>query len=423
MRLKYVPGLAVASASIMLLAACGSSSSNTATTAAQTPSSNAAAAATSTPSTDGSSAAGSTVASSGSATCSAQGTSSDPAIKAAQDNLVKAAAKTPEWAGPTTGPATQKKGALMVFVPQLSANAGDLGVVNGFKEAATALGWEVKVIDGGGTTANELAALDQAIALKPAGILVSSFDPAASEPAFAKAKAAGIPVVANHTGFSAGPQKAAPSLFTNITSDPATIARIAADCAIVASNGKAGVSIVGCGTQVEICTTKEDAMVAEIKTCSGCSVLVKHDYPFQDATQQEGGIAAADYQKYGADLGYMLSINDIYFDAAIPALKALGVGPQGPPLMIAAGDGSPGAFERVRAGEYQIATVAEPLNEHGWQMADEMNRALAGEAPSDYVTYPHITTIENVDAEGGDKNVYDPSNGYRDQYKKIWGGS
>jgi ribose transport system substrate-binding protein len=413
MRLKSAPSVAVATAFVMLLAACGSDTSKSNSTAAPT----------STASTGSSvaSTGSSTAGPAGSTTCSAQGASTDPAIKAAQANLLKASATTSEWSGPTTGPTAQKKGALVVFVPQLSANAGDLGVVNGFKEAAAALGWEVKVIDGGGSTANELAALDQAIALKPVGILVSSFDPAASEPAFAKAKAAGIPVVANHTGFSAGPQEAAPSLFTNITSDPATIAQIAADCAIVASNGTAGISIVGCGTQVEICTTKEDAMKAEMATCPGCSVLVKHDYPFQDATQQEGGIAAADYQKYGKDLGYMLSINDIYFDAAIPALKALGVGPDGPPLMIAAGDGSPGAFGRIRDGQYQIATVAEPLNEHGWQMADEMNRALAGEAPSDYVTYPHITTIENVDSEGGDKNIYDPSNGYRDQYKKIWG--
>ena len=116
----------------------------------------------------------------------------------------------------------------------------------------------------------------------------------------------------------------------------------------------------------------------------------------------------------------MLSINDIYFDAAIPALKALGVGPAGPPAMIAAGDGSPAAFKRIRAGQYQIATVAEPLNEHGWQMADELNRAMAGKQPSGYVTYPHITTIQNVDSEGGDQNTYDPGNGYRDAYKKIW---
>jgi len=401
MKSRSPRGVALAATGLLMLAGCSTPTSSN--------------------SSAGSSA-GATAGSSPAATCSTKAApNSDPGVKAAQDALVKAAAPSSAWDGPTAGPTAQNKGATVVFVPQLSANAGDLGVVNGFTEAAKAMGWNVKVIDGGGSTANNLAAFQQAVALKPAGILVSSFDPKAAQPEFAKATALGIPVVANHTGFSAGPQSAAPDLFTNITSDPATIAKVAADCAIVASNGKAGVTIVGCGTQVLICTTKEDAMVAEMKTCPGCTVLEKHDYPFEDATQREGGVAAADYQKHGQALTHMLSINDIYYDAAIPALKALSVGPTDPPAMIAAGDGSPAAFQRIRQGQYQIATVAEPLNEHGWQMADELNRAMAGQKPTTYVTYPHITTKENVDTEGGDKNVYDPSNGYRDAYKKIWG--
>ena len=396
MRSKAALSLAMIATALMLVSACSTSKSKTTsntTGAVQT-----------------------------SATCTAKGSpSSDPAIKAAQDALAKAAGTTSTWAGPTTGPKAQKKGATVVFVPQLSSNAGDLGVVNGFKQAAQAIGWNVKVIDGGGSTANNLAALDQAIALKPAAIAVSSFDPKAAEREFAKAKSLGIPVVGNHVGQGPGAQPDAPSLFTNITSDPASIAKVAADCAIVASGGKAGVTIAGCGSEVQICTTKEDAMKAEIAQCTGCTLLAQHDYPFEDATQREGGIAGADLQKYGSKLTYMLSINDIYWDAAIPALRAAGVGSSGPPLMIAAGDGSPAAFQRIRKGEYQIATVAEPLNEHGWQMVDELNRALAGTPASTYVTYPHLTTIENVNTDGGAENVYDPSNDYRSHYKLIWG--
>jgi ribose transport system substrate-binding protein len=355
-------------------------------------------------------------------TCSTKSeTSSDAVVAEAQAALKKAATPSTSWDGPTSGAKAQKVGGTVVFVPQQSSNSGDLGVVNGFKEAAAALGWKVKVIDGGGSQANELAAFEQALALHPIGIAVSSFDPKASEPEFKKAADAGIPVVGNHTGFNAGTQADAPDLFTNVTSDPATIAKIAADCAIVASNGTAGVTISSCGTEVTICVTKEDTMEQEIKKCSGCSVLAKNYYPFEDASQREGTIATANYQKFGSKLTYMLSVNDIYWDSAIPALKSLGVGPGGPPLMIAAGDGSPTAFKRIRDGQYQIATVAEPLNMHGWQLADELNRALAGDQPSGYVTYPHITTIENVNDEGGKDNTYEPSNGYKDAYKTIWG--
>jgi ribose transport system substrate-binding protein len=33
----------------------------------------------------------------------------------------------------------------------------------------------------------------------------------------------------------------------------------------------------------------------------------------------------------------------------------------------------------------------------------------------------HLVTADNVGKDGGPKNVFDPDNGYRDQYKKIWG--
>ena len=255
----------------------------------------------------------------------------------------------------------------------------------------------------------------------PDAIGVSSFDPSAAEPLFEQAQAAGISVVGNHTGQNAGAQKDFPALFTNVTSDPEQIAQAAAACAIVASQGTAGVTITGCGTEFQICQAKQDAMQAMIKKCDGCAVLGTNSYPFENINQQEPAIATADYQRFGGKLTYMLSINDNYWDAAIPALQAAGVSPSGPPLMIAAGDGSPAAFERVAKSQFQIATVAEPLAEHGWQMADEMNRAIHGVAESGFVTYPHLVTIENVALEGGDKGAFDPGNNYRDEYKKIWG--
>jgi len=405
MRLKLLPaGVASAVAAVMLVSACSTSSGT----------SNGG----NGPSGTGSATRGKTTAT----TCS-PGTSksTDVGVEAAQKAINKAGGTTDKWDGPAGGAKAQKSGATVVFIPSNSTNQGDTGVLAGFQEAAKALGWKVKVIDGRGTTANNLAAFDQALALKPAGVVVSSFDPASSAAEFAKAKAEGIPVVGNHTGGLAGPQSNAPGLFTNITSDPTTIARIATDCAIVASNGSAGVAIYGCGTEFAACETKENAMEAEIKKCSGCTLLNRTDYPFEDLTQRQGGISAAAVQKYGKKLTYLLSINDGYWDASIPALKAIGVGSSGPPLMIAAGDGSTAAFQRIRTGQFQIATVAEPLNEHGWQAADELNRALGGDPPSAYVTYPHIVTSVNVDSEGGAENTYDPTNGYRTRYEQIWG--
>ena len=32
----------------------------------------------------------------------------------------------------------------------------------------------------------------------------------------------------------------------------------------------------------------------------------------------------------------------------------------------------------------------------------------------------HLVTADNIAFDGGPKNVFDPDNGYRDAYKKIW---
>jgi ribose transport system substrate-binding protein len=356
-----------------------------------------------------------------SGTCASTTTlSSDSSLAAAQTIVNKASLPTTTWDGPTTGPKAQA-GKTIVFIVSTASNTGDTSVYKGFQEAAKALNWNVTLIDGQNSGPGQLAALTQAIALKPDAIAVSSFDPRSAEPLFASAKQAGIVVVGNHTGNTPNYNSDYPDLTTNVTSDPTAVGQVAAACAIVAANGKAGVTIAGCGTEAIICTTKEDAMKNEIATSPSSTVLKLDEFPFEDINQQGPGIATGDYQHFGSQLNYMLAINDLYWDAAIPAMQAVGVSPQGPPLMIAAGDGSPAAFDRIRKGEFQIATVAEPLNEHGWQMADEINRALNNVAPSGFVTYPRLVTKANVDLEGGDQGTFDPSNGYRDQYKKIWG--
>ena len=88
---------------------------------------------------------------------------------------------------------------------------------------------------------------------------------------------------------------------------------------------------------------------------------------------------------------------------------------------MSAGDGSEAAYQRIRTKRYQAGTVPEPLNMQGWQIVDEMNRAFAGVAWSGYVPKVHLVTVENVGKDGGPHNVFDPENGYRNQYKAVWG--
>jgi len=151
-------------------------------------------------------------------------------------------------------------------------------------------------------------------------------------------------------------------------------------------------------------------------------VLEVADTPIGDLSNRMGQLTTSLLSKYGKKWTFSIAVNDLYYDFSAPSLQAAGVDPaNGYPQQISSGDGSVPAFKRIRDKQYQLATVAEPLNLQGWIMVDEMNRALAGDKPSGFVPHVHLFTAENLDKDGGPDNRFDPGNGYRDEYKKIWG--
>lgn len=314
---------------------------------------------------------------------------------------------------PSTGPTAQKPGAHIAYVGSDLTNGGINTVGEGVQEAAAAIGWTIDSYDGKATAQGRSDALSQAIAAAPAAIILGGFDPTEQASTISQAAQAGIPVVGWHAGSQTGGGN---GLFTNVTTDPLTVSQLAAAYAVVQADGKAGVAIFTDG-QYEIARLKADAMKAYIEACSGCSVLSYQDSPIAEADQRMPGIISNLLQSDGDTLTTLLAINGNYFGGAQQALRAAGKEPAGPPISIAAGDGDAAEFQRIRNVDYQAATVAEPLLLQGWQLVDEVNRALASQQPSGFVAAPALVTKQN--APTGD--VFDPSSGYREVYKKVWG--
>jgi len=348
----------------------------------------------------------------------ASASAANPVLDEAMGLLQKAQTHTTTWDGPTTGPKAQT-GKLVVYVAQDMRNGGVLGVSKGVQEAAAAIGWQLKIIDGLGTVNGRVAAINQAVALKPAGIILGSVDAQEEAAAIRAAAQAGIKIVGWHSAAAAGPVSD-PPIVTNVTTEATSVAKVAAAYAIQQTNGKAG-AVIFWQSGDAIGIKKSETMRSVIQACSGCSVLDYVNTPLAETSTRMPGETSSLLQRFGSKWTIGLGINDLYFDFASPALQSAGIPTSGPPQFISAGDGSVAAFQRVRSGQYQIATVAEPLNEAGWQLIDELNRAFAGEAPSGYVAPVHIVTKDNIQFDGGPNNLYDPDNGYRDQYKKIWG--
>jgi ribose transport system substrate-binding protein len=327
--------------------------------------------------------------------------------------------RTP-WDGPTSGPSAQP-GKSVVYVSADQNNGGASGVGRAVEEAAKVMGWSFRLIDGQGTAAGRSAALQQAANLKPDGIVLGTVDAKEQAAVLQQIAAKGIKLIGWHSLGKPGP---APEwqLFTNIATDPKEVAKAAGMFAVADSNGKAGV-VIFTDPAYEMGIAKSDAMAEVIRKCAGCSVLSVeriHHGDFRQTSAIMSQRTALLLQRHGAKWTYGLADNDLYFDFMVPSLVAAAIPGIGNPKNISGGDGSEPAFERIRKKRYQIGTVAEPLRLHGWQAIDELNRALSGQKDSAYSTPVHLVTAANIQFDGGPHNEFDPDNGYRNAYKKIW---
>jgi ribose transport system substrate-binding protein len=344
----------------------------------------------------------------------------------AQDDIVakakafvkEAAVKANKWTGPTSGPKAAA-GKSVIYVSSDQRNGGAQGVGEGVGEAAKAIGWDFKLIDGKGTVQGHGDALGQAIVQKPSAIVLGGFDATEQADLVEQANKAGITVVGWHAAGTPGPQTN-PTMFTNVTTPAQDTSEAAAYLAIANSNGRAGV-VIFTDSAYAIAVAKSDAMANIIKQCKTCTLLETRVQSLATVTKDMPTVTANLLQKYGKKWNYSLGINDLYFDGMVPALTSANIRPSGQLFNISAGDGSESAYQRVRTKQYQFATIPEPINLQGWQLVDEINRAIAGGKESGYKIPVHIVVPTNVNFDGGKKNLFDPENGYRDQYKKVWG--
>ncbi len=336
----------------------------------------------------------------------------------AKARVAAATQKAGRWDGPTTGPKIAP-GKTIIYIAGDMRNGGTEGVSRGVEEAAKAAGWTLRILDGRGEISSRTAALNQAVALKPDGVVVGGFDALEQNASLASLKEAGIPFVGWHATVEPGPD-AKTGMFANVNTRIVDVAQTAADLAIVDSNGKAGVVIFG-DSNYEMAIGKARMMEAAMKKCAGCTVLTLEDSPMTEASTRMPQLTTSLLQRYGDKWTYSLAVNDLYYDFMGPSLSAVGKDGTDAPHNISAGDGSESAFQRIRGKQNQVATVPEPLQEQGWQLIDELNRAFAGQPWSGYVSGIHLVTADNIAYDGGPKNIFDPDNHYRDQYRTIWG--
>ena len=162
--------------------------------------------------------------------------------------------------------------------------------------------------------------MNQAVALKPDGIIVGGFDAIEQNVALRRrGQGARIRSSAGTPATKPGPDPEA-GIFANVTTLPQDVPNTAAYHAIADSHGKAGV-IIFTDTQYEIAVFKARAMEAAIKKCGGCTVLeLRRLADGRVPPPRMPQLTTSLLQRFGDKWTYSLAINDLYYDFMGPSL-------------------------------------------------------------------------------------------------------
>lgn len=315
------------------------------------------------------------------------------------------------WALPDDGPAAQT-GKNILFIASDLRNGGVKSVSDAFVKAAKSLKWKVTVINSASNKAVVIQELREMTENTPDGIVLAGFDGADFSGTLKKMRKKGAKIVGWHAASKSG---VTPDLFTNITTDAMKVAEVAAKQIKNYGPKKGGVLILTT-RDYAIATTKTLEMKKAVEAMEDFKLLAVEDIAFSRIEKEMPHLVKSWNQRYGKTWTHTLAINDLYFDSMGPTLRELH---REDIVGIGAGDGSDEAILRVNSiRSTQMVTVAEPLKTQGWQVADELNRAFAGEPPSDYMTEPLVITKQYIESlKKGDIEENIP---YESTYLKIW---
>lgn len=319
-----------------------------------------------------------------------------------------------EWDGPTTGPKAAKDKRI-VCVNANSENAVEALWGESVDEACKRIGWECTVIDGKGTTQGQTTAMNQAISMGVDAI-VTSADVEPLQATILEAKDAGIPIVGIHGSNTIGPDEELNMIY-NVASSGTEIGYALADFVISDSNGKGSVVILY-DAQYAIAREKAEAMKERISEYKDMELLDYVNSPLSEISTNMPTLTSSWVSNFEKPF-YVITIADAYYDFVTPTLRNGGVSQE--EVILVGSDGTSAAYDRIRNGDYQVGTIPEPATLLGYIAIDELNRYFNGEEVEIYTPGVYIVTAENIHEEGGDEDMYVPSNNYADNYAKIWG--
>lgn len=305
-------------------------------------------------------------------------------------------------------------GKEVVYVPCPSPNC--LGTIKEEMEAAAkALSWKLKVVTPTGATASALTeAFQQAVRMKPDGIVYVSYVGSLIHRQLQEAEAAGIPVVGSTTTEPVGSLPgviAQPNNQESIELNEATGGRL---MGLLAEPGD-GVTFFEVTGFVPVEGIEAAVEEGVKETCPTCKYSLKEI----DATElAEAPAVIANYLRANPDVKYGFGVDYRSMGTGLSAqLTQLGV--SGVNTLMTGVDEQ--GLEEVQDGSLQVAGSFEPDTESAYLSMDALARYFVGESAKvdDVPPTPYWFVTEDAPEEWSPSNVADAT----EQFEALWGES
>lgn len=322
------------------------------------------------------------------------------------------------------------KGAHIYAVPYGVAAPSSEYWLQGLRDATSALGWKLTVVDGKFNSSTQTDGIRQAVAAKADGILTYVLDCAAVQAGAQQAKAAGIPLI-YVSGFDCddlganGPDTAYPIGNFNVfgTKDGLgnykdfyeQMGALQAYWAVSKTKGKMKAIVIN-ETDAEVTKMITDGFLHAANMCAGCKTVDTIDIVAADfGPSLQNKVSQALLSHPDANV-VMANYDDIVVSGVAAAVRASGRAGR---ILVTGTPGYKANIELLHDGGQDMAS-AFSVQWEAWASIDRLNRILNGdnELPNIGMGLAITDKTHNLTPKGA---AWSPTVDFAALYKKAWG--
>jgi ribose transport system substrate-binding protein len=344
--------------------------------------------------------------------------SASPIVSTCKSMLAKYS-ELPQFTDPGPAiPAAQVKGKTVAIIAQTQAIPALAEVATGAQQAAAAAGLKTTFVNGDLNLSKLSQGIQQAIDQHADAVILDGVDPTLVTKPIASLKAAGIPmdIVLANEPVKGAPGQGSPNHDIDSTSAPSysTAGELMACAAIVDTGGKADVAIMSTAS-ISAAANIVQGVKKILAQCEGCQIATETQTPVETWTTTLPGLTSNLLRK-DPKINYLLPVFD-----NMAMYVVTGARQSGTTVPAATFNGSPAVLSIVKKGGGIAADPGQSNAWLGWHSVDQVMRAMLDEPPADpevpirYFDTANLTDVDETDGSA----LYGSS--FVDGYKKLWG--